>query len=89
MVALQAADRDPALYTDLDALDVRRDASGHLDFGHGLHRCIGQSLARAEFRLGLLALFDRLPALRLIASAESLALSTSTVHGVRTLPVAW
>ncbi|GGN19443.1 cytochrome P450 [Streptomyces fuscichromogenes] len=89
IVALQAANRDPSAYPDPDVLDARRDASGHLAFGHGLHQCIGQSLARAELRLGLSTLFRTLPTLRLTASPDSLALSTSTVHGVQTLPVAW
>ncbi|MFK0111916.1 cytochrome P450 [Streptomyces sp. NPDC091217] len=89
IVALQAANRDPSAYSDPDALDIRREASGHVAFGHGLHQCVGQSLARAELRLGLSTLFRRLPTLRLTARPDSLVLSTSTVHGVRTLPVAW
>ncbi|MFC8089277.1 cytochrome P450 [Streptomyces sp. NPDC057301] len=89
VVALQSANRDPSVYADPDALDVRRDASGHVAFGHGLHQCLGQSLARAELRLGLSTLFRRLPNLRMTAPPESLALSASTVHGVRSLPVAW
>ncbi|MFI7412008.1 cytochrome P450 [Streptomyces sp. NPDC049627] len=89
IVALQAANRDPAAYPHPDALDVGRDASGHVAFGHGLHQCLGQSLARTELRLGLSTLFRRLPTLRLTAEPDSLALSTSTVHGVRSLPVAW
>ncbi|WP_328421473.1 cytochrome P450 [Streptomyces sp. NBC_00443] len=89
VVALQTANRDPSAYADPDALDVHRDTSGHVAFGHGLHQCLGQSLARAELRLGLSALFRRLPNLRMTSSPESLALSTSTVHGVRSLPVAW
>ncbi|QOV34494.1 cytochrome P450 [Streptomyces ferrugineus] len=89
VVALQAANRDPSTYSGPDSLDVHRDASGHLAFGHGLHQCLGQSLARAELRLGLSTLFRRLPALRMTASPDSLALSASTVHGVRSLPVAW
>ncbi|MFF4590548.1 cytochrome P450 [Streptomyces sp. NPDC001388] len=89
IVALQAANRDPSAYPDPDALDIRRETGGHLAFGHGPHQCLGQSLARAELRLGLSTLFRRLPALRLTAPPDSLALSTSTVHGVRTLPVAW
>lgn len=89
VVALQAANRDPSVYSTPDDLDVRRDASGHLAFGHGLHQCLGQSLARVELRLGLSTLFRRLPTLRLTASEESLTPSASTVHGVRSLPVAW
>nr|WP_239157624.1 cytochrome P450 [Streptomyces sp. SID13726] len=88
-VAIQAADRDPSVYRDPDSLDVRRDASGHLAFGHGLHQCVGQSLARAELQIGLPALFERLPGLRLTASPEDLALPMSAMHGVRSLPVAW
>ncbi|MEU6348397.1 cytochrome P450 [Streptomyces sp. NPDC047072] len=88
-VAIQAANRDPAVYPDPDSLDVRRDASGHLAFGHGLHQCVGQSLARAELQIGLPALFGRLPGLRLTASPEELALPMSAMHGVRSLPVAW
>ncbi|TXS52375.1 cytochrome P450, partial [Streptomyces sp. uw30] len=89
VVALQSANRDPSAYSDPDALDVRRDAAGHLAFGHGLHQCLGQSLARAELRLGLPTLFRRLPMLHLTTPPETLALSTSSVHGVRSLPVAW
>ncbi|MER5939945.1 cytochrome P450 [Streptomyces sp. NPDC001928] len=89
VVALQSANRDPSAYFDPDALDVHRDAAGHLAFGHGLHQCLGQSLARAELRLGLSTLFRRLPMLHLTTPPETLALSTSTVHGVRSLPVAW
>ncbi|MFG2550191.1 cytochrome P450 [Streptomyces sp. NPDC048581] len=89
VVALQAANRDPSVYSTTDALDVHRDASGHLAFGHGLHQCLGQSLARVELRLGLSTLFRRLPTLRLTAPEESLTPSASTVHGVRSLPVGW
>ncbi|MGI5459324.1 cytochrome P450 [Streptomyces sp. CA-249302] len=90
VVALQAANRDPAVRRDPDAFDVRRDpAGGHLAFGHGLHQCIGQSLARAELQIGLPALFERLPGLRLAAAPEGQALSRSAIHGLRSLPVTW
>jgi len=88
-VAIQAANRDPAGYRDPDTLDVRRDATGHLAFGHGLHQCVGQSLARAELQIGLPALFERLPGLRPAADPEELALPMSAMHGMRALPVAW
>ncbi|MFG2126251.1 cytochrome P450 [Streptomyces sp. NPDC048751] len=90
VVALQAANRDPGVFTDPDAFDIHReDASGHLAFGHGLHQCVGQSLARAELQIGLPALFDRLPGLRLTEPADTLPRSTSAIHGLRSLPVTW
>jgi cytochrome P450 len=89
VVALQAADRDPSVFADPDDLDIRRDTTGHLAFGHGLHQCIGQSLARAELQLGLPTLFRRLPGLQLAAPPEDFALPASSVHGLRTLPVTW
>ncbi|KPI30782.1 Linalool 8-monooxygenase [Actinobacteria bacterium OK074] len=89
IVALQAANRDPAVYADADALDVTRDSGGHLAFGHGSHQCIGQSLARVELQIGLAALFERLPGLRLAAPPEDFATRANAVHGVRSLPVTW
>ena len=89
IVALQSANRDPAAFDDPDALDVTRDARRHLAFGHGLHQCVGQSLARAELQIGLPILFERLPGLRLAADPEEFMLRGGTVHGVSELPVTW
>jgi cytochrome P450 len=89
IVALQAANRDPSAFTAPDTLDVRRTTTGHLAFGHGLHQCIGQSLARAELQVGLPALFDRLPGLRTAEEPEDFTPAISAVHGVRSLPVRW
>ncbi|EKX65490.1 cytochrome P450 [Streptomyces ipomoeae] len=89
VVAIHAANRDPAAFPDPDELDVRRNAAGHLAFGHGLHQCIGQSLARAELQTGLPTLFDRLPNLRLTARPEDSMLVMNSINGVRALPVEW
>ncbi|WP_217214011.1 cytochrome P450 [Streptomyces sp. AC550_RSS872] len=89
-VALSAANRDADHFADPDALDHTRSTAGHLAFGHGLHRCLGQRLARAEMRIALPALFRRFPALRLTVAPEEVPLrSAMTVCGVRELPVTW
>ncbi|MPY55932.1 cytochrome P450 [Streptomyces spongiae] len=89
IVALQAANRNPAVFPDPDRFDVTRDAGRHLAFGHGLHHCVGQSLARAELQIALPTLFRRLPGLRLLENPEDHAFKGRAVHGVERLPVAW
>ena len=54
------------LFSDPDAVDLRRDnARAHLSFGHGIHFCLGASLARLEVQIVLEELTRRLPSLRL------------------------
>jgi cytochrome P450 len=43
---LARANRDPAKFPDPDRLDLTRDASAHLAFGHGSHACAGTSIVR-------------------------------------------
>ncbi|MFI7131527.1 cytochrome P450 [Nonomuraea sp. NPDC050153] len=91
VIAVNAANRDPARFSDPDVLDLRRSAAGHLAFGHGIHQCLGQQLARVEMRVAFPALFTRFPALRLAVPAEEVPLRTDPVqiYGVRSLPVTW
>jgi len=64
-----SANRDAARYPDPDTWDPDRDTSGHLAFGGGRHVCLGMHLARLELRVGLEAVLDRLPNLRLDPAA--------------------
>ncbi|MFB9837783.1 cytochrome P450, partial [Actinoallomurus acaciae] len=64
-VSIAGANRDPAVFTDPDRFDVRReDADRHLSFARGPHFCFGAHLARLETATALGALL-RLPGLRL------------------------
>jgi cytochrome P450 len=87
-VAIGAANRDPARFPEPDHLDLGRDATGHLSFGHGIHRCVGAPLARAEAEIALRKVLTRFPALRLAVPPEQLAWRpTRLVHGLTALPV--
>lgn len=90
IIAVNAANRDPAKFSDPEVLDVRRSAAGHLAFGHGVHQCLGQQLARVEMRVAFPALLARFPSLRLAVPAEEVPLRDPLqIYGVRSLPVTW
>lgn len=90
VVSTPNVNRNPALWPDPDRLDLARPRARHLAFGHGVHQCIGQQLARVEMRVGLTELFNRLPDLRLAVPAEDIRMRTEMiVFGVHELPVAW
>ncbi|MFH8572625.1 cytochrome P450 [Streptomyces sp. NPDC017993] len=89
-LSMEAANRDPRRFPDPDTLDLHRKATGHLGFGHGIHQCLGQQLARVEMRVALPALLTRFPTLRLAVPPEEVPLRTfSTIYGVHQLPVTW
>jgi cytochrome P450 len=89
-VVLQAANRDPHKYERAEELDIDRDAQGHMAFGHGVHQCVGQQLARVEMRIGFAKLFEAFPDLRLAVPSEEIPMrSDMAVYGVHTLPVEW
>ncbi len=60
-----SANHDETRYDDPETFDVDRPAQNHVAFGTGQHQCLGMHLARLELRVGLDAIIDRLPNLRL------------------------
>ncbi|MET9415569.1 cytochrome P450 [Streptomyces klenkii] len=91
VLSYNTANRDPERFTDPHALDLHRQDGGHLAFGHGIHLCLGQQLARIEMRIALSALINRFPTLRLAVPAEEVGLrpETADIYGVKSLPVTW
>jgi cytochrome P450 len=90
LASLSGANRDPGSAGERpDEFDPHRTpATGHLAFGHGIHRCIGAELARMELRIALPKLFQRFPDLALAKPQEELSFrQLSFVYGVDELPV--
>ena len=69
-----SAMRDPSQYADPDRFNIRRTdhPRRHLVFGLGVHRCLGEILARAELEESLAALVGLLPQLQLAGKPPSL-----------------
>jgi cytochrome P450 len=90
VVSLLAANHDPRRFENPDTLDIHRKARGHLSFGHGVHQCLGQQLARIEMRAGFEGLLRRFPDLELAVPAGEVKLKTDmNIYGVHALPVTW
>lgn len=63
---LAAANRDPSVFNKPDVFDLdRSNANRHVGFAVGPHHCLGSHLARAEARIAVELLLQRLPGLRL------------------------
>ncbi|MFF3613065.1 cytochrome P450 [Streptomyces sp. NPDC002580] len=88
MIGLTAADRDGVRYAAPDRFDIRREARGHLAFGHGIHYCLGAPLARLEARVALRSLLERCPDLALDGPPSGW-LPGMLMRGVRRMPVRW
>lgn len=67
-LAYGAANRDDKTFAAADQLDVRRkNANRHLAFSHGIHRCIGQMLARKELEIAITAILQRMDNIALVS----------------------
>jgi cytochrome P450 len=84
-----AANRDPAVFTDPERFDVRRDPNPHLGFGGpGPHFCLGAHLARRELSVVFRQLLTRLPDIEVAGDPVPLqSLGVPLVSGIKRLPV--
>jgi cytochrome P450 len=85
LTLLGAANRDPAVFTDPDRLDLRRNGLPSLSFGGGIHYCLGAGLARLEAQVALPRLLQRFPDIRL--DGEPTAREGLALHGYARVPV--
>ncbi|MDQ4010218.1 MAG: cytochrome P450 [Actinomycetota bacterium] len=83
---LLSANRDEREYTDPDRFDIHRSGNHHLAFGHGIHFCIGQLLARVEARVAVGVLLDRYAEIRL-APGVPLEFYARGIFAARNVPV--
>ncbi|HLT70055.1 MAG TPA: cytochrome P450 [Acidimicrobiales bacterium] len=85
---LGAANRDPARWEEPDRVRVDRpDAAQHVQFGAGIHRCLGMHLARLQAEVALGALVAGLDELRLAGEPEWN--ERMVIRGLRRLPIAF
>lgn len=83
-----SANHDPEHFPNPEQLDITRANIKHLAYGFGIHHCLGSSLASAEGRLALTALFHRLPNMKLAIKPEEIRWKRPfSLRGPVTLPI--
>ncbi len=66
-----AVNRDPQIWDEPNVLKIDREVKAHLSFGHGIHGCLGQQLARLVIQESLTQLLGAIHSIELV-SAEQL-----------------
>jgi cytochrome P450 len=85
-IAYGSANHDGEAFSCPEDVDLERGYSQpHLAFGFGEHFCLGAALARAEARIGLSVLLERLPGLRLAPGNDFAYEPSYALHGLREL----
>lgn len=82
---LAAANRDPRKWEDGESFDISRRPSGHVAFGHGIHGCVGQMVARTEAEVVMDAALEHWDGLRLAGEPEFRL--NNTLRSFESLPV--
>jgi cytochrome P450 len=88
LINLAAANRDPAHFTEPDRLDVCRDEASHVGFGHGIHYCLGSSLALLEAEIAIRSLLAHYPTILMAVPPTDIHWSRSmSIRAIEALPL--
>jgi pimeloyl-[acyl-carrier protein] synthase len=85
-IVLGAANRDPAVFTEPNSLDLTRSPNNHIAFGRGIHFCLGSPMARTEGAIAIAELVTRFPRLR--SAGEAKRRANVHVRGFMSMPLA-
>ena len=88
-IRFSSANRDEQVFPSPHRLDVTRDnARSNIAFGHGVHMCIGASLARKEMNVAFRVLLERLDNFELACPESELVYAPNVLlRGVSRLPL--
>jgi cytochrome P450 len=86
LVFYAAANHDEEQFPDAECFDIDRSTQDHLAFSHGIHYCLGASLARLEARVAFETLFSRCRKLELAADSIPM-LDSAVLRGPKSVPL--
>ena len=86
-VAFGSANRDPAVFPNVEQFDIERDWTSHLAFGSRIHYCLGAPLARVEAAVALNAMLDRYETIAPAPRAGTRQSASNVIFGFTELPL--
>lgn len=86
-VWLASANRDEHQFENADRFIIDREPNKHFAFGNGIHFCLGAPLSRLEAKIGLKALLEEFPNLRVDSTEPLKPIPNIRVHGLESLSV--
>jgi cytochrome P450 len=87
LLCIASANRDEEKYLNPDIFNVTRDASSQIAFGHGMHNCLGQAIARLESKLLFACLKERVQHIQLTSSNHRWSTDGFITRALTCLPV--
>lgn len=85
-----AANRDPAVFVDPDAVEITRTVTNSFASGGGEHYCLGATLARLETEIALMKVLERFTDIELKVPANELPRDNNvTIRGVESMPISF
>ena len=85
LIFMSVANRDPRRWENPDVFDIARRPTGHLAFGTGVHRCVGQRVAQLEGEIILRKLAERVTRIELVG--PPVWRPNNTIHTLESLPL--
>jgi len=83
-----AANRDETVFADGDRIDLDRpNRARHLAFGHGIHFCIGNQLARAEIEIAVQSVVKRFRHIALASGGSANRIAHIMAYGFQRLDI--
>ncbi|MEO0327786.1 MAG: cytochrome P450 [Pseudomonadota bacterium] len=84
---LAAANFDPTMFEAAETFDISRKPNRHIEFGTGIHFCLGHQLARHELKIALQTLLDDYQDLQLAVPESDVEWHSR--FGLRSLKTLW